>query len=290
MTKKLNPNANTSSHWPNGAQLIISISMQFEAGGQPEGAESPFSGAPLPAGFPDLPAKTWFEYGYKEGILRLLALWDKYDIKVTSHMVGEAVLKNPELAKLIVKHGHEAAGHGMNWSSQYNMKFDEEKKFVEEGAQAVEKITGQKPVGYNCNWLRRSVNTLEVLQNLGFLYHIDDVSRDEPFITFVKDKQFITIPYTVRCNDIVLIEGKGFSAQDFLNQIKLEFDHLYKEGKHKRRMMSVSLHDRIGGTPAMAEAMENFIMYAMEHPNVVFMRKDEIAKMVEHDQNTLVEK
>lgn len=28
--------------WPNNAQLIISISMQFETGGQPEGAESPF--------------------------------------------------------------------------------------------------------------------------------------------------------------------------------------------------------------------------------------------------------
>jgi hypothetical protein len=26
-------------NWPNGAQLVISVSMQFETGGQPEGAE-----------------------------------------------------------------------------------------------------------------------------------------------------------------------------------------------------------------------------------------------------------
>lgn len=29
--------------WPNGARLVVSVSMQFEAGAQPErGAESPF--------------------------------------------------------------------------------------------------------------------------------------------------------------------------------------------------------------------------------------------------------
>src|SRR5579862_926552 len=93
--------------WPNNARLAISISMQFEAGGEPDhGFDSPFSGSPLPPEYPDLPAKTWFQYGYLEGIQRLLNLWDKHNIKVTSHMVGQAVLNNPDLAKEIVKRGH----------------------------------------------------------------------------------------------------------------------------------------------------------------------------------------
>jgi hypothetical protein len=67
-----------ANFWPNNARLAISISMQFEAGGEPDqGADSPFSGAPLALEYPDLPAKTWFEYGYREGIPRLLDLWDK---------------------------------------------------------------------------------------------------------------------------------------------------------------------------------------------------------------------
>lgn len=57
-----------TNFWPNNAKLAISISMQFEAGGEPDhGADSPFSGSPLPPEYPDLPAKTWFEYGYQEG-------------------------------------------------------------------------------------------------------------------------------------------------------------------------------------------------------------------------------
>ncbi len=133
--------------------------MQFETGGQPEGAESPFSGSPLPKGYPDFPAQTWFDYGYKEGLWRMLDLWDRTAIKVTSHVVGEAALKHPELAKAIAQRGHEL-------------------------------------------------------------------------------------------------------------------------GANKRRMMSVSLHDRIGGTPAMVETMERFIRYAQSHPKVSFMRNDQIAQIV----------
>lgn len=281
--------AHANAQWPNGAQLVISISMQFESGGQPEGAESPFSGTPLPKGYIDLPANSWYRYGYKEGIERMLDLWDKYNIKVTSFMVGEAVLKNPELAKNIVNRGHEAAAHGMRWGDEYNMTYDQEKKFIKDGVDAIQKVTGANAVGYNANWLRRSVNTLKILQDLHFQYHIDDLSHDEPFVTIVRGKKFAVIPYTVRNNDIVLIEGRHFSANQFLDQLKLEFDRLYAEGATKRRMMVISLHDRIGGTPAMVEAMDQFIQYARQHKGVVFMRKDEIAKIVLNEKNPLTD-
>ena len=275
--------------WPNGAQLVISVSMQFESGGQPAGAESPFSGTPVAKGYPDLPAESWYRYGYKEGIERMLDLWDKHNIKVTSFMVGEAVLKNPDLAKDIVRRGHEPAAHGMRWADSYNMPYNTEKKFIQDGAEAIKNTTGVQPVGYNANWLRRSVNTLKVLQDLHFLYHIDDLSHDEPFITHVRGKDFVVVPYTVRNNDIVLIEGRHFSADQFLNQLKLEFDRLYAEGATKRRMMVISLHDRIGGTPAMVEAMDQFIQYAKQHQGVVFMRKDDIAKMILKEKHPLVD-
>lgn len=280
---------NKKTNWPGGEKLIISFSMQFEAGGQPEGSESPFSSAPLPEGYPDLPAQTWFSYGYKEGIWRMLGLWKKHAIKVTSHIVGEAALKNPEVAKAIADQGHEIAAHGMYWNSQYNMSYEEEKKFVKDGVDTVEKITGKRAVGYNCNWLRRSKNTLKVLQDLNFLYHIDDLSRDEPYITMVRNKKFAVIPYTIRNNDIVLIEGKQFSSDQFLKQLKLEFDQLYAEGNDYRRMMSVSLHDRIGGSPAMVQAVDLFIQYAKQHTGIAFMRKDEIAKIVLDEEKPLID-
>lgn len=292
--KRENKNTNATettvkSHWPNGAQLVISVSMQFETGGQPEGAESPFSSNPLPKGQPDLPAESWYRYGANEGIYRMLDLWKKYDIKVTSHVVGTAAQRYPEVARAIANGGHEIAAHGIAWDNQWNKNYADELAFVKDGVDVVEKITGQRAVGYNCNWLRRSPNTLKVLQEQGFLYHIDDLSRDEPFITKVNGKKFVVMPYTLRNNDIVQVAGNHWSPDQFLSQLKHEFDQLYAEGATKRRMMSISFHDRIGGTPAMVHAMEEFIQYTRKKSHVVYMRKDAIAKMVINDPKTPVD-
>ncbi len=269
-----------SGFWPGDTRLVISISMQFEAGGQPpKGTDSPFPPVDFPDGVPSDPAtNTWFAYGYREGIPRMLDLWDRHDVKVTSHMIGEAARRQPSLAREIVARGHEAAGHGPRWSSQFAMSREEERTFLRQAAQMVQEVTGQPVTGYNCNWLRRGPNTLALLQELGYLYHIDDVSRDEPFIESVNGKDFAVVPYTLRNNDIVLIEGRHYSPQAFLEQVKLDFDQLYEEAGTRRRMMSISAHDRISGTPQMVRVWDEFLRYAKSHPGVTFMRKDDIAR------------
>jgi hypothetical protein len=55
-------NETTSNRfWPDGTRLVISISMQFEAGGQPaKGADSPFPKVDFPENVPsDAAANTW---------------------------------------------------------------------------------------------------------------------------------------------------------------------------------------------------------------------------------------
>jgi len=285
---KVAPAASTGPGWADGSRLVVSVSMQFEAGGQPDRPESPFPQNML-KGYKDLPATTWYEYGYKEGIPRMLDNWDKHGIKVTSHMVGSAVEKHPALAREIVQRGHEAAAHGRDWSSQYMLPYEEEKQFIADGVEAVRKATGVTPVGYNANWLRRGDNTLNILQELGFLYHIDDLSRDEPFITKVNGSDFVVVPYTLRCNDIQLVAGQWFSTDQFLQQVKMEFDQLYEESARRKRMMSISFHDRIGGTPQLVKATSELFAYMQKHAGVVFKRKDDIAKMALADQRTIRE-
>jgi hypothetical protein len=35
---------------------------------------------------------------------------------------------------------------------------------------------------------------------------------------------FVVVPYTLRNNDIPLIEGRNYSSSKFIEQIKLDFD------------------------------------------------------------------
>src|SRR5258705_13925259 len=192
--------------WPDKARLVISISMQFETGAQPDrAAGSPFP--PIDPKYPDLPVQKWYEYGFKEGVPRLLDLWDRAGIKVTSHMVGQAVERHPKLAKEIVERGHEASGHGQTWEPQYFMTSEQERAGYQASIDTIQRITGTRPVGFNAFWLRGTPNTLGILQDLGFIYHIDDISRDEPFIVTVRGKPFAVVAYTIRNNDIVRVDS-----------------------------------------------------------------------------------
>ncbi|MGI2013695.1 polysaccharide deacetylase family protein [Shewanella oncorhynchi] len=263
--------------WPSGEQLVISISMQFEAGAQDKNAEGPFP--PMEKGYPDTITPTWYDYGMNEGIPRLLRLWRKHNIKVTSHMVGRAAELHPQLAKQVADEGHEISGHGQTWTPQYSMSPAEERVSYVAGIETLQRITGQRPLGFNAFWMRHSTQTLNILQDLGFIYHIDDLSRDEPSIIPVGNKPFAVVPYTLRNNDIGRFGGNtAMTAAAFLQELKDEFDMLYQEGSTQRRMMSISVHDRIGGAPGLVTALDKFIQYAKGHTNVGFMRKDAIAK------------
>jgi peptidoglycan/xylan/chitin deacetylase (PgdA/CDA1 family) len=176
----------------------------------------------------DPAANTWFAYGYREGIPRMLELWDCHGVKVTSHMIGEAAQRHPELAREIVERGHEAAGHGPRWYSQYAMSREDERKFLIAGTEMVEAATGRRPIGY-------------------------------------------------------------YSPAKFLDQIKMDFDQLYQEAGQRRRMMSVSAHDRISGTPQMVRAWDAFLRYVKEQPGVAFLRKDDIARWAVESPLTLQE-
>ena len=155
---------------------------------------------------------------------------------------------------------------------------DEEKRFIADSVETIQKITGKKPLGWNAYWMRNSIHILEMLQDLGFLYHIDEPSHDEPFIVPVRGRDFVTVPYTFHMNDIVSFPFEGWNPVAYEQALRDEFDQLYEEGAHRRRTMVVSLHDRISGHADRVRALDRFLIYAKSKDGVWFARKDEIAR------------
>lgn len=279
----------TKTFWPDDIRLVISISMQFEAGGEaPYGPGGPFSGfIDMDAAYPDFPTKSWYRYGYVEGLQRMMDLWDKHGVKVTSHMVGSAVDRSPDVAKEIVERGHEAAAHGRDWIMQVNLQEPEERMFIRDNVDSIRRATGVAPTGYNGAAMRGTINTLKILQEEGFNYHIDDVSRDEPFLIPVRGKDFAVVPYSMTLNDIIQFEGYKFTTTEYERQLKDEFDVLYEEAATRRRMMSISTHDRVQGRPYRVRSLDRFLEYALKQPGVICLRKDQIAEFALNEPSIL---
>jgi peptidoglycan/xylan/chitin deacetylase (PgdA/CDA1 family) len=277
------------SLWPNGATLAVSFSLMFEGGGQPISGAGGVISEKIEGGVPDLPTNAFFAYGHYEGIPRLLDLMDKHGVKLSSFMIGKAVERSPDVAREIVRRGHEAAAHGRTWENSYQLSRDEEKRFISDSVESITRVTGETPVGWNAYWMRSSVHILETLQELGFLYSIDEPSRDEPFIIPLRGRDFVIVPYTMHMNDIVSYPFQGWNPEAYEQGLRDEFDQLYEEGSRRRRVMVVSLHDRISGRPARVRVLDRFLEYARSKPGVWFARKDEIARYaLEHRADTPV--
>ena len=151
------------SFWPNGARLAIAFSMVIETDADPD----PTTKGPDGKVYPDLYATTARQYARREAIPRMLDMFDRRRIKITSMMCGLSCERNPDLAKEIAQRGHECGAHGAAHNLQFQLPRDDERAFIKEAADQIEKATGQRPVGYNCRGQLRSPNTLSLAQELG---------------------------------------------------------------------------------------------------------------------------
>jgi peptidoglycan/xylan/chitin deacetylase (PgdA/CDA1 family) len=71
-----------------------------------------------------------YEYGSRAGVWRILRLLKEYDIRCTSWAVGQALEYNPDVARAMVRDGHEVASHGWRWVDRSVWSEEEEHENV----------------------------------------------------------------------------------------------------------------------------------------------------------------
>lgn len=265
--------------WPSGARLAVLVSMVWESGADPA-PTLPAPGPPTtpPVRYPDLAGASAIAYATDEGIPRLLELYRRARIPVTAFICGQSATLQPALAREIAQRGHECAAHGQTHSPQYQLSKDDERAFIQANIDSLVRTTGRRPLGYNCQGQNRSPNTLSLLQELGFEYTIDDYSRDEPFIVQANGAPLAVVPYTQTLNDFRYFNVPGGAVGSLAATMKDEFDQLYAEAAHHRRMMVVTMHDTVVGRAARIPQFERFFTYAKAHPGVWFARTSEVAR------------
>ena len=271
--------------WPGKARIAVSMVVNYE-----EGAEySTLDGdahhetngevpSPVPLDQRDMFNESFFEYGSRVGVWRLLDLLDRYQAPSTFFCCALALERNPEAARQIVARGHEICGHGYRWEEQHLMSRDQERQSIQKAVESLTRTTGQRPVG----WFTRygaSENTRElVAAEGGFIYDSGAMNDDIPHYTTVDGKPWLVVPYSMETNDARFWRGGLVSVADFYEYLKDTFDCLFQEGLDHPKMMSVGLHCRIAGRPARSMAVQRFLEYARGFPGVWFARRDEIAR------------
>ena len=271
--------------WPGGARIAVSMVVNYEEGAEystldgdshhETNSEVP---SPVPPGQRDVFNESFFEYGSRVGVWRLLDLLDRYQAPSTFFCCALALERNPAAAREIVARGHEVCGHGYRWEEHHLMSRDQEHESIRKTVESLTRTTGQRPVG----WFTRygaSINTRELVATEGgFIYDSGAMNDDLSYYTTVNGHPWLVVPYSMETNDARFWRGGLTSVSDFYEYLKDTFDCLFQEGLHTPKMMSVGLHCRIAGRPARSMAVQRFLEYARGFPGVWFARRDEIAR------------
>lgn len=111
------------------------------------------------------------KYVLKEGMPRLLALYDKYDVKATFFFNGEIVKLYPEVVKMVVPYGHEVGSHGM--SHEVKQAFDimplqMQIAHLKESKALLENLSGEEVISFRAPAARVGNNTSIALEEAGY--------------------------------------------------------------------------------------------------------------------------
>ena len=271
--------------WPKQARIAISVVVNYEEGseystldGDPRGESLGESPSNVPVGDRDLANESFFEYGSRVGVWRIMNVMDQDNVKGTFFCCAQALEKNPEVGPEIVRRGHEVMGHGNRWEEYYKMDRETERNAINQAVQSITQTTGQRPLG----WYTRygpSINTRElVVEEGGFIYDCNAYNDDLPYYTTVHGQPWLVVPYSLEVNDTKFWRGELITPNDFFEAAKSCFDMLYEEGDSHPKMMSIGLHCRIIGKPGRAYGLKKFLEYASSKNDVWFATRLEIAR------------
>lgn len=271
--------------WPDGARVAVSVVVNYEEGseyslldGDPRRETNSEVPSPLPLDERDLANESFFEYGSRVGVWRIMDILGQYRVPATFFCCALALERNPQVGPEIVRRGHEVFGHGYRWEEYYKMDRDTEREAIRKAVESITRTTGERPLG----WYTRygpSLNTRElVVEEGGFLYDSNSYADDLPYYTQVHGKKWLVVPYSLEVNDTKFWRGGMVNPKDFYDTAHNTLELLHSEGATNPKMMSVGLHCRIAGRPARAVALKNFLEYACSLPGVWFARRTDIAR------------
>ncbi len=232
-------------------------------------------GASPTVGSRNLNAESMFEYGSRVGFWRVHRIFTGHGLPLTVYAVGQALERNPAAARAMAAAGWEVAGHGWRWIDYLETPEQEERAHVRRTIDAIERLTGQRPVGWYTGRVSERTRRL-VVEEGGFLYDSDSYADELPYWLDVAGRPHLVIPYSLDANDFKFLIANGFvTGEQFYEYLVDTLDQLRAEGG---RMMSVGLHCRIVGRPGRAKALDRFLAYVREHDDVWVTTRAEIAR------------
>ncbi|WP_428663008.1 polysaccharide deacetylase family protein [Reyranella sp.] len=260
---------------PNSARVavwtIVNVESWSPLGPMPRAVLPPPMGQAL---LPDIPNWAWHEYGMRVGFSRFLDVLGSRSLKATFAVNGTACSQYEEACLAAHRCGWEFMGHG--YLQEPAHVTSDQMAAITSTIEAIAKITGAPPRGWESPGLTETDDTLDLLAEAGIEYVADWVLDEQPVSLETRSGRIVSVPYTVEINDVVISAVQQQASDEIYRRGRDHFDRLYLDGMKAPRIMAIAIHPYLTGVPHRIKYLEMLYDHIMSHEDVVMWTGAEI--------------
>jgi len=261
----------TPKSWPNGAKVAVCLSWDMD--------NETFE---IAAGNSAPVALSQGEYGFAEGLPRIMALYDKYNIPGSFYIPAVTGILYPAMIQEFKKRPRLEIGiHG--WIHERLTDLDdqaEEERLLNKSIEFWTGAMGKKPVGYRAPSWAFSKYTLDLIRKAGFQYDSSAMAMDEPYelLSNGQPTGMVELPVDWILDDYPYFVSSGSlpSPELIFKVYQDEFDGAYREGT----MFMLTLHPMVSGHRSRIVYLDKLIAYMKSKPGVWFATGQQISDYV----------
>jgi peptidoglycan/xylan/chitin deacetylase (PgdA/CDA1 family) len=246
--------------WPNGAHLAFCIYLYFEFMEFDQPMEIVRDPRLRDRPRPDCREYSWYEYGNRVAIFRILDALDKYGFKATVAANSEACRRFPYLVDIFQQRGYEFVGHGITANRMISSRMSEaeERAAIGESLSQIEAATGTKPRGWISQDYGESTRTPGLLAEAGLDYVADWPNDDQPYRMSV-GRDFVSLPNHSQWDDLLLLWDRRMQMPRYPQIVGEGFDRLLAEGGESGRFFSLGVHPWLMGAAHRIQYFEEVL-------------------------------
>ncbi len=277
--------------WPNDAAVAVLPSVVFELW-----SDGTTPGKNIPHGFigggvgkldnrRDLRVEMMIDFGGKVGMNRLLELLEREEVPCSVLATGRAVEVYPDVVREYHRRGHEITGHSYAEDiSSYDFDdAEQERRNIRKTADTIERVTGERPVGWLSPRATPSVNTLRLVAEEGLLWSGDYPDDELPQVREVGGRPVVMLPYSsLPVNDYQITMTRGNPPSTYVEEFCRTLDLLREEAAATGRpgLLRCSVHAHVYGHSWGRWAFRDVIRYAKSLSDVLITTRAALAKHI----------
>lgn len=266
--------------WPEGARAAATFGFDMDAESvvltlQPSSASR-------------LSVMSHQAYGPLTGMPRILSLLERRGLRATFFCPGFTAERYPDLLRRVRDAGHEIAHHGHFHESVAGMSPAQEAAMLDRGLDALERVTGQRPVGYRAPMWETTYATAGLLLDRGFLYDSSLMDGELPYElaegSAPDARSIVEIPVHWALDDweqyayVPEVAGSGLieDPEKALSMWSADLRAIAEDGS----CFTLTHHPFLSGRPARIRVLDRLLAQAQELPGLWIATAGDIAAHV----------